>query len=444
MLKLAFDILFDIITNLEDKSIKSLILSCSTFLRIFPNIKQKYLYWKTQTKNLFSEVSVEKNIKFDKKFENNINWYALYQILYVSICKPKPVYDLVVSNNYNALSVLLFMEKYKGQFFYDGNDIVTAVLNNCLEIVNLLLQCNTIHSIYFDFSIRLACDKGYTNIFKFLMDNDNVDLNSNIDLNINYLSLGILSDTHKNISRYATNHTLIQIAFYHEYEDIIALLINNYKVDISILPHDIVYKTYKKNMKIFTLLLQNNRFVKTIPYINDIMIDCLKTGRVEIALLLLQNHISKDKYIDNDIFLLASEKGYFEIIQLLLDYKRVDPCIYNNESIKLATENGHLDIVSLLLKIPKIKSDNLELTLFRLSIEYKQQHILKFLLCVEQKYPTNIYHTIFNYAAKHNNIDAITILLNDNEALDSDIKRYARRLANRKGYKTVMQILDKN
>jgi ankyrin repeat protein len=315
-------------------------------------------------------------------------------------------------------------------------EIALSVYNNSLDVMKVLLKYDEDITIYriIDFLIKLACDKGYLKIVEYLMSYDKVDLNKKTE--------NLISIKNVNIGNFALCHSLIEIALYHENADMIKLLLNDKRVDVSDICNNL-YKIYQKgNMKIFQLLLENERIIGTDIDINNILIDCLEIRKPDIALLLLNNHRSIDSYIDECAIILASKEGYFSIVQLLLNYKRIDPCIYDNESIKIAAEYGHENITKLLLKYSKCKNENIELTLFRIAIKNKQINVVKLLLCAENKYSKDVYQTIFSYAAEHNNIDAVKMILYNDNAINSDIKIYARRLAFRKGYTQIMQILN--
>ncbi|KAJ3251027.1 hypothetical protein HK103_002923, partial [Boothiomyces macroporosus] len=115
----------------------------------------------------------------------------------------------------------------------------------------------------------------------------------------------------------------------------------------------VVCASYKGNLPIVQLLLQDDRFILT----NRALRDAVTMGHTEIAKLLVEKGL--DPSVDDNLNIQrAAQNGHYSLVEYLLRDPRVDPASKNNQAVGQAARRGYLDIVKLLLTDKRVKVNN--------------------------------------------------------------------------------------
>ncbi|KAJ3311370.1 hypothetical protein HDV04_004095 [Boothiomyces sp. JEL0838] len=142
--------------------------------------------------------------------------------------------------------------------------------------------------------IRWAAKFGHVDIFKHLMDVENIDINCG-----------------------------------EEYKPINLACMNNHS-------------------EIVQLLLQDSR-LSTNEFITDPITHAAVNGHDQIVDLLLKDGRFNPAHSDNFAIRWASHCGHLKVVELLIKDPRVNPASNENGALLWATQGGHFDVVSLLL-----------------------------------------------------------------------------------------------
>ena len=111
------------------------------------------------------------------------------------------------------------------------------------------------------------------------------------------------------------------------------------------------YASENNCVNIIRLLLENLKIENTI--INAALLSAAERGNEEIVELLLLDSRVDPATNNNSVIKFLAEKGSVKLVQLLLSDSRVDPTVDNNFVIDIVCINKHVDIMRLLLKDPR-------------------------------------------------------------------------------------------
>ena len=255
----------------------------------------------------------EKNFYFDKddkddeqcSFTINIDnedQVISYDILFGYLENDKLDLSLFVDkDNWDILNVLLFVAdyfNYEKIINYISTNLLQKVLfDKQLDIAELLLQHPIINLSDLDHSMWLASDLGYTDIVKLLLQNPKVDPS-------------------------ILNNKALRLAVENGHSDIVKLLLQDPRTDPSV---------------------QNNKMI----------IFASGYGYTNVVEVLLQDPRVDPSVWDNNALISASEGGYTDVVKLLLQDPNVDPSVNRNEAMEAASYLGYTDIVQLLIQDPR-------------------------------------------------------------------------------------------
>jgi len=210
------------------------------------------------------------------------------------------------------------------------NSLMNAVKFNNVDKVKILLQNKWVDpSAQNNYAIRLAAERGHTEIVKLLLQDGRADPSVN----------------------------------------------NNYAIGLS---------AQNGHIEVVELLLQDER-IDPGDDDNYAIGSASKYGHIEVVKLLLQNPRVDPSDDDNYAIRNAAKNGHTEVVRLLLQDGRSDPSAKNNQAIRNAAVYGHTAIVRFLLQDPRVDwrvvKDNpiVQDLLNRQNQEMKDQYIASYL-----------------------------------------------------------------
>lgn len=173
---------------------------------------------------------------------------------------------------------------------------------------------------------------------------------------------------------------------------------------------------------IIALLIQDKRINLTI---DDQFVHLLcKRGYLEILKILLENNNIDPSSNHNEAIIEASSNGYSEIVKLLLQDPRVDPSDRNNQAIRNSSIAGHVEIVKLLLKDPRVDPSDNENEAIRNCSASGNILIVKLLLEDPRVDPSDKNNQAINWAIGQGHTKIVKLLLKDRRVSRTAKKGY--------------------
>jgi len=269
-------------------------------------------------------------------------------------------------------------------------------INGCkygfIWLVQDILNKGVDPSIYNNIGILLACENGYIDIVKLLLQDKRVNPTDRVlplvkfaaflDYTIEDITTSHNEDEEKDI----LYTDCIDKSYENGHYDIVKLLLNDERVKNSL--NDYKLKLYTKVskkinesikdylkpkseediLKSINNLTPNQKLLHGLKYdmielinqsidegadvtINDnnLLIWSCENGHTDIVKKILENPNVDVNTQDGYPICIASKNGHYDIVKLLLNHKDIIPNLYHSFCLIWASENGHYDIVKLLL-----------------------------------------------------------------------------------------------
>jgi len=148
----------------------------------------------------------------------------------------------------------------------------------------------------------------------------------------------------------------IRMASDKGYSELVELLLKDKRVDPTINDNKPMRSALKYHHYDVVKVLLADKRVNPAVYENYAIQLASKYGHADVVKLLLADKRVNPAVYDNYTIQLASKYGHADVVKLLLADKRVNPADDDNSAIKRASEYGHVDVVKLLLGDPRVRN----------------------------------------------------------------------------------------